>query len=97
MCLLGDKPFWDEFYELRQGLALELPTRVGVGSRGYELRSRGWPWNQGDELSLALSKPIRKERLSHQAGGRTMDLGLERRKVEAIVSHSQDKLKISRG
>lgn len=74
MCLLGDKLFWDEFYELRQGLALEL----GVGSRGYKLRGRG-------------------ERLSHQAGGRTMDLGLERRKVEAIVSYSQDKLKISRG
>lgn len=27
LCLLGDKPSGAKFYELRQGLALELPMR----------------------------------------------------------------------
>lgn len=87
----GNKSFWDEVYELRQCLALELPNKVRqcwwVREQGLWTQGQGWPWNSGDNWALALRKLIRRERLRHQAGGRTGDW-----QAEAIVSHFQDKI-----
>ena len=52
MCLLGDKPFWDEFHELRQGLAPALPTGVKQGWLG--VGRQGMATEQGRQRALGM-------------------------------------------